>query len=82
MGFLSKTLKFTPLDIGTYLVASRTRPNECHLISLLPDEYYGCSCEGYEFTTPWNWCSHFDQAMRRRQAGKLPMIIGMRGRTQ
>lgn len=74
-------MKFIPLDIGTYLVMSRSRPGEYHILSLLGNgDDYGCSCEGYRFSEPWPTCVHMRVAYRLRRQGKLPIIVGMKGR--
>ncbi len=71
-------MTFIPYDIGTYLVRSRTRSGH-HLLCLVGDEC-GCSCEGYEFSEPFNTCAHYREALRRRQRGRLPMIVAMKGK--
>lgn len=79
-------MRFTPYDIGTYLVRSRTRVG-VHLVSLLGDGFTaenaddpeGCSCEGFETSKPFNTCAHYREAIKRRQRGKLPMIVAMSG---
>lgn len=77
-------MTFIPFDIGTYLVKSRTRDGEAHLLNLLgnegEDDPWGCSCEGYEFSEPFNTCAHYREALRRRRQGRLPMIVAMKGR--
>ena len=73
--------KFIPLDIGTYFVASRSRPWIKHLVSIIPDEHFGCSCESFEFGGEYfPTCAHIREACRKRRLGKLPMIVGMKGR--
>lgn len=67
-----------PRDIGTFLVESRSRPGEWHLVSLIVDEYYGCSCEGFTFSTPFGTCSHIREVMRRLYLHKLKMIVGFK----
>ena len=71
-------MKFIPLDIATFLVPSRTRHDVCHILSLVGDT--GCSCEAYEHSAPFNTCAHYREAMRRRQRGKLSIIVAMKGR--
>jgi len=71
-------MKFIPLDIGTFLVTSRSRPGDWHIVSLLPDEYYGCSCEDYAKGESFNTCRHVREAERRRRLGRLAMVVATR----
>lgn len=73
-------MRFIPLDIGTFLVTSRSEPGSHHIVSLLPDDYYGCSCIGYQLSEPCNTCRHIREAEKRRQLGRLAMIVGIRMR--
>jgi hypothetical protein len=71
-------MRFLPLDIGTYLVMSRSRKGEYHIVCLLGEER-GCSCEAYQFSEPFNTCVHIRTAYRLRRQGKLKMIVGVKG---
>ncbi len=71
-------MTFIPRDIGSYLVRSRSRDGY-HVVDLLGDDH-GCSCEGYEFSEPFSTCAHYREALRRRQQGRLPMIVAMKAK--
>ena len=71
-------MKFIPFDILTFLVASRTRREVCHILSFI--DPVGCSCEAYENSAPFNTCAHYREALRQRQKGKLGVIVAMKGR--
>ncbi len=71
-------MTFKAFDIGSYLVRSRSRDGY-HIVDLLGDDH-GCSCEGYEFSEPFNTCAHYREALRRRQIGRLKVIVAMRGK--
>jgi hypothetical protein len=75
-------MTFRAFDIGTFLVRSRSRHGEEHILSLIgdPEEGGGCSCEGYRFSAPFNTCAHYREAIRRRQSGKLSVIVAMKGK--
>ena len=71
----SQAMRFIPFDIGTYLVHSGSRPAVWHVVSLIPDEYYGCSCEAYDYAYT---CRHIREAERRRRMGRLMMVVAAR----
>ena len=68
-------MRFKPYNIGTFLVRSQSRQRYHHHIDLIDCT---CSCEAFAFD---GTCSHLQEAYRRRRAGKLPMIVMMKGRS-
>jgi hypothetical protein len=65
-------MRFIPYDIGTFLVPSRSRRGERHIIDLID---WTCSCEGYQ---SYMTCAHLREAWRRRTFEHLRIIVGMR----
>lgn len=64
-------------DIGTFLVKSRTRDG-WHLVSVLIDEYYGCTCEGFQTSAPLGTCAHIREVTWRLMQHRLGMVVGFR----
>jgi hypothetical protein len=62
-------------DIGTFLVRSRSRPGEWHVVSVLIDEYYGCTCEGFQTSAPFGTCAHIREVTWRLMRHRLSMIV-------
>ena len=68
-----------PYGIGTFLVKSRTRDG-WHLVSVLIDEYYGCTCEGFQMSSPLGTCAHIREVTWRLMRHRLAMVVGFVGR--
>lgn len=55
-------MKITPHDAGTYLVESRTRPGEHHIVDVIEKT---CSCESREYERIQ--CDHLAEVIRHHE---------------